>query len=231
MATTPTKTIWRGRYEPFGKATVDEDPDGNNAPFTLNVRFPGQYADAETGWHSNFQRDYDPATGRYLTADPIVLKEHIARAFDPTVDRRRVSLELTPYAYANSNPTFFTDPAGQYGLPGALAGAAFNLSLQFGTNFAFNGGNATSALRCIDLADVAISAALGAVAPTFFSNILRGKPGPFGHTRLQNFKLFVPAFLGGAAAKRLAPEYPIGDPCECKETSVGALIKDFLHGF
>jgi transposase InsO family protein len=30
------------------------------------------------------------------------------------VDRRRVALELTPYAYANSNPNVFIDPTGQY---------------------------------------------------------------------------------------------------------------------
>ena len=55
--------IWRARYEPFGKATVDEDPDGNTGTFSLDVRFPGQYEDAETGWYSNFYRDYDPSTG------------------------------------------------------------------------------------------------------------------------------------------------------------------------
>jgi RHS repeat-associated protein len=63
--------IWRAKYEPFGKATVDEDPDGNAATIALNVRFPGQYEDAETGWHFNMARYYDPATGRYLTADAL----------------------------------------------------------------------------------------------------------------------------------------------------------------
>jgi RHS repeat-associated protein len=72
-ATGNAVAVWRAKVEPFGKATVDEDPDGNGAPFTLNVRFPGQYADAETGWHSNFFRTYDPNTGRYLEADPIGL--------------------------------------------------------------------------------------------------------------------------------------------------------------
>jgi RHS repeat-associated protein len=179
----------------------------------------------------NFQRDYDPATGRYLTADPIGLNERIARALDPSADRRRLSLELTPYAYANGNPTLFIDPTGMYGWIGALGGAASNLSLQFLTNLASNGGDAANALYCVDLADVAISAAVGAVAPSFFSNVLGGKPGPFGHTRLQNFKLFIPAFAGGAAAKKLAPEYPIGDPCKCKEAAISELIKDFFHGF
>jgi RHS repeat-associated protein len=64
------EAIWRASYEPFGKAAVDEDPDGDTAEFSLHVRFPGQYEDRETGWHFNMHRTYDPATGRYLEPDP-----------------------------------------------------------------------------------------------------------------------------------------------------------------
>lgn len=42
-------------------------------PETCPLRFPGQYADAETGLHYNFHRYYDPATARYLTPDPLGL--------------------------------------------------------------------------------------------------------------------------------------------------------------
>jgi RHS repeat-associated protein len=34
-----------------------------------NLRFPGQYYDAETGLHQNYFRDYDPILGRYIEAD------------------------------------------------------------------------------------------------------------------------------------------------------------------
>jgi RHS repeat-associated protein len=44
-------------------------PDGASSP----LRFPGQYADAETGLHYNHHRYYDPVTGRYLTPDPLGL--------------------------------------------------------------------------------------------------------------------------------------------------------------
>ncbi|WP_327094680.1 DUF6531 domain-containing protein [Nocardia vinacea] len=37
------------------------------------LRFPGQIHDAETGLNYNYQRVYDPATGRYLTQDPLGL--------------------------------------------------------------------------------------------------------------------------------------------------------------
>jgi len=83
-ATGAAVAIWRASYEPFGKATVDEDPDGNTAAFSLNVRFPGQYADAETGWHFNFLRTYDPSTGIYLTADPLRQLALLAPAADAT---------------------------------------------------------------------------------------------------------------------------------------------------
>jgi RHS repeat-associated protein len=37
------------------------------------LRFPGQYADPETGLHYNYFRHYDPETARYLTPDPLGL--------------------------------------------------------------------------------------------------------------------------------------------------------------
>ncbi|RMK76117.1 hypothetical protein IPC84_28670, partial [Pseudomonas aeruginosa] len=37
----------------------------------VNLRFPGQYYDAESGLHYNYFRDYDPETGRYVESDPI----------------------------------------------------------------------------------------------------------------------------------------------------------------
>ncbi len=91
------RVVWKAEYEPFGKAHVVEDPDGDGALMSLNLRFPGQYADAESGTHYNVRRDYDPATGRYLTADPLGL-------FDGT----------NPYAYVQGSPIGNTDPLGLY---------------------------------------------------------------------------------------------------------------------
>ena len=105
--------VWRARYEPFGKATVDEDPDGDGATTALNVRLPGQYADAETGWHYNFYRTYDPVTGRYLEADPIGLGQ-AEMALSPSPNPLARGINANLYLYAGGNPTNAIDPSGLY---------------------------------------------------------------------------------------------------------------------
>jgi RHS repeat-associated protein len=81
---------WRAMYDPFGDASVDVASTA-----ALNVRFPGQYFDQETGLHYNYFRYYDPDTGRYITSDPIGLDGG-----------------LNTYIYVNANPLRFTDPRG-----------------------------------------------------------------------------------------------------------------------
>ena len=61
----------------------------------MDLRFPGQWFQAESGLHQNWMRDYDPALGRYLQADPLGL-----------VDGASV------YGYALQNPGRWTDPYG-----------------------------------------------------------------------------------------------------------------------
>ncbi|MES1195947.1 MAG: RHS repeat-associated core domain-containing protein, partial [Steroidobacter sp.] len=65
--------IWRLDHDPYGNGIPNEDPDGNGLALKFNLRFPGQYYDAETGLYYNWNRDYDPTTGRYLESDPIGL--------------------------------------------------------------------------------------------------------------------------------------------------------------
>ena len=67
------KLVWNWHSDPFGQAAANDDPDGDGSAFTLNLRFPGQYYDAEIALHYNYFRDYDPSTGRYVQSDPIGL--------------------------------------------------------------------------------------------------------------------------------------------------------------
>lgn len=61
--------VWAADYKPFGEATVSP-----SSTITNNLRFPGQYYDAETGLNYNYFRDYNPVIGRYVQADPIGIK-------------------------------------------------------------------------------------------------------------------------------------------------------------
>jgi RHS repeat-associated protein len=89
------QTVWSSVEEAFGKATVNENPDGNANLVILNQRLTGQYFDAESGYHYNSNRYLDPAIGRYLESDPIGLKGG-----------------LNAYTFVRNNPVNLTDPEG-----------------------------------------------------------------------------------------------------------------------
>ncbi len=89
--------VWQAVYDPFGKATVDEDVDGDGQNIEMNVRFPGQYYDAESGLHYNYFRTYDPSLGRYITSDPIGLFGGI-----------------NVFTYVGNNSLRFIDPLGLF---------------------------------------------------------------------------------------------------------------------
>ena len=68
LATTKEGQVsWKAIAESFGATQIIE------RDIEVNLRFPGQYFDAETGTHYNFHRDYRPNAGRYLQGDPIGL--------------------------------------------------------------------------------------------------------------------------------------------------------------
>jgi RHS repeat-associated protein len=61
--------VWWARYSAFADMVTTSGDD----PSRCCLRFPGQWADAETGLHYNLHRYYDPVQTRYLTPDPIGL--------------------------------------------------------------------------------------------------------------------------------------------------------------
>jgi RHS repeat-associated protein len=63
-----------------------------------NLRFPGQYADSETGLFYNYFRSYQPNQGRYTQNDPIGLAGGWNR-----------------FAYVEGNPLMLIDPEGLQG--------------------------------------------------------------------------------------------------------------------
>ncbi len=88
MTNASQAVVWRAQNFPFTQnVTV--------ASVTLNLGFPGQYYDAETGdWNNGF-RDYSSALGRYIESDPIGLMGG-----------------MNTYAYVGDNPISNADLLG-----------------------------------------------------------------------------------------------------------------------
>jgi RHS repeat-associated protein len=89
--------IWSWAYQgnPFG-----EQQPTSSTGYVLNLRFPGQYYDAETGTNYNYFRTFDPPSGRYLQPDPM------EQAAGPSL-----------YAYTGDDPLGHTDPLGLFLYP------------------------------------------------------------------------------------------------------------------
>jgi RHS repeat-associated protein len=102
-------TVWAYQGNPFG-----EQQPTSTTGYVLNLRFAGQYYDAETNTNYNMFRNYNQAIGRYDQPDPIGYLGGISG-----------------FAYVGSDPLDYTDPFGLYclsewkirGIAGATVGA------------------------------------------------------------------------------------------------------------
>ncbi|SER77553.1 DUF6531 domain-containing protein [Streptomyces qinglanensis] len=97
---TPTELIsptgevtWRHRTTLWGTPLPRPTVEGTS---DCPLRFPGQYADPETGLNYNYFRYYDPETARYLTPDPLGL----VPAPNPTTYVKNALSEIDPLGLA-----------------------------------------------------------------------------------------------------------------------------------
>lgn len=98
------KLVWATRLSTWGRAELWAQPANDDEErVSCNLRFAGQYADAESGLHYNRFRYYDAETGQYLSPDPVGLAGG-----------------ERPYGYV-PNPLTWVDPLGLSGCPGANA--------------------------------------------------------------------------------------------------------------
>ena len=81
-------TVGAFSYAPYGTLTASSGTE------TTPLGYAGEYTDAESGLQYLRARSYDPATGQFLTRDPLV---------DETGE---------PYAYADGDPIGKVDPTG-----------------------------------------------------------------------------------------------------------------------
>ena len=102
---------WSAGYAAFGLAVVD--PLSN---VESNLRFPGQYFDAETGGHYNWMRTYDPETGRYTQVDPIGIWGNIYNRLNEISSFQYLEAVTSPYVYTGNGPVNRLDPYGESSL-------------------------------------------------------------------------------------------------------------------
>ncbi len=116
-------TVGAFSYAPYGLLAASSGTE------TTRLGFAGEYTDAESGLQYLRARYYDPATGQFLTRDPLV---------DATGQ---------PYAYADGDPIDNVDPTGlitwdQVGtrFVGAVDRMTFGTTGKIRDRFGLNGG-------------------------------------------------------------------------------------------
>ncbi|MCW6004372.1 hypothetical protein K1W54_07215 [Micromonospora sp. CPCC 205371] len=84
--------VSRRRFDPFGA------PRGPQDPFPSDLGFLGGTRDESTGLTHLGAREYDPALGRFVSVDPLLVPDS--------------PQQINAYGYANNNPVTYSDPSG-----------------------------------------------------------------------------------------------------------------------
>lgn len=100
LVTNDGQIVWSADTDLWGSRLSPRSGDARACPLGR----PGQYHDDETGLAYNYFRYYDPATGRYLSTDPLGL--HAGP---------------NPHAYV-PNPLYWIDPLGLAKQPSGMGG-------------------------------------------------------------------------------------------------------------
>ncbi len=83
------RVVWSMEQTPFGEVNLTTEA------IQMPMRFPGQYADLESGLNYNYFRDYDASIGRYVQSDPIGLNGGV-----------------NTFSYVSNNPLNYMDLFG-----------------------------------------------------------------------------------------------------------------------
>ncbi len=151
---TPTELIdatgeiaWHARTTLWGTTTWN-----TGATTHTPLRFPGQYADPETGLHYNYFRHYDPDTARYTTPDPLGLApapNPVAYVHNPhtwtdvlglapcspgTEDDARLALNRAEELQSLRNDYFMTDVKGTTAVIGVFNSESKEYVIRIGIN-------------------------------------------------------------------------------------------------
>ena len=93
-------TVARYTYDAWGVCFVADDMSGDNIEDINPFRYRGYYYDAEIGMYYLQSRYYNPALGRFISADGYLATEQNL-------------LNNNLFAYCCNNPVNYTDPKGQ----------------------------------------------------------------------------------------------------------------------
>ncbi|WP_155312621.1 RHS repeat domain-containing protein [Desulfosarcina ovata] len=107
MTSASGAVVWSATYSSFGEVSIDV------GAVTNNLRFSGQYFDAESGLHYNCYRYYDPVSGRYMTPDPShSIAGGNSRIYFMVPHLLKTPQELHNYHYTQNNSINYIDSSG-----------------------------------------------------------------------------------------------------------------------